>query len=149
MAATLEIGAIDSDSKASSVDRVRYAAKQPADLGDGKSTVRIAQPPRPARPPAGGWVIIAGIGRANLFDHMLDNRRQLFTEIKFGGAERLSKRPDHGWIDRTGLACCDQPLANHLSDVQGGLIARLHVRRRASDAWPNRKIKESTRAWSG
>jgi hypothetical protein len=34
---------------------------------------------------------------------MLDNRRQLFTEIEFGGAERLSKRPDHGWIDLTSL----------------------------------------------
>jgi hypothetical protein len=76
----------------------------------------------------GGWVIIAGIGRANLFDHVLDNRRQLFTEIEFGSAERLSKRPDHGWIDRTGLACGNQPPANHLSDVQGGLIARLDVK---------------------
>ena len=53
---------------------------------------------------------------------MLDNRRQLFTKIKFGNAERLSKRQDHGWIDRTGFARGDQPLANPFGDVRSGRI---------------------------
>jgi hypothetical protein len=72
---------------------------------------------------------------------MLDNRRQHFAEIEFGNAERLSKRQDHGWIDRTGLARGDQPLANPFGDVGCNLIARLDIKAQGFRRFAEQKNK--------